>query len=55
MREEEAGLTLLTPGVIVTWPVGDMHLTSFPLTSECEKFLVTNGEPWPIGDSTNMI
>ena len=41
------------PGLL--WPVGDMHLTSFPFTSECEKFHVTNGQPWPIGDSTNII
>ena len=36
------------------WPVGDIHLTSFPFTSECEKFHVTNGQPWPVGDSTNF-
>ena len=39
----------------VPWLVGDMHLTSFSFTSQCEKFRVTNGQPWPIGDSTNII
>ena len=36
-------------------PIGDMHLTSFPFISECENFHVTNRQPWPIGDSTNVI
>ena len=37
------------------WPVGDMHLNSFPFTSECEKFHVTYWQPWLIGDSTYII
>ena len=49
-REDISGLMCGLP-----WPVGDMHLTSFPFTSECEKFHVTNGQPWPVGDSTNII